>query len=700
MLKEIFMSEVGVEYRNNLAVITIDSPPVNALSQPVRSGIVAAMKAIKLNNDVEAVVLVCAGRTFCAGADIREFSKPALSPHLSDVIFCVERSEIPVVAAMHGTALGGGLELAMGCHFRVVDPKAQVGLPEVTLGLLPGAMGTQRLPRLIGVENALDMMISGRPVDAKTALSLGIADQLIEDEVLLNGAIAFVNKLLAEGKPIRRVRDLIVDPVSADFFDEYRKKIAFKTRGLISPEKIICSVESSIKMAFDEASIQERGFFSECKKSSQSKALRHIFFAERAVAKVPGISVEACRRQIDEISVIGAGTMGSGIAYTALRAGFKVTLIDSERSGLERGAEAIKGFFAHDVARRRIDDVGMKKGLARLQTTQNFDSAANSDLVIEAVFENMAIKKEVFRTLDKICRPGAILATNTSTLDVDQIAAATGRPEDVIGLHFFSPAHIMRLLEIVRGANTADDVLVTALALSKRLQKVGVVVGNCFGFVGNRMLHGYGREAQLLLLEGASPEQIDGALQEWGMAMGPHAVGDLAGLDVGYKIRQERADQSEDPCFYRIADMLSQAGRFGQKTGKGMYLYKPGSRAPVPDLEVQEMIDREAELLGVDQREISTKEITERCIYALIVEGSRILEEGISLRSADIDVVWTNGYGFPRYRGGPMHYADEIGVQRVYEAVCELRDRFGSTYWEVPTLLEDLGTTGRKFADL
>jgi 3-hydroxyacyl-CoA dehydrogenase len=658
------------------------------------------MEAIKLNNDVEAVVLVCAGRTFCAGADIREFSKPALSPHLSDVIFCVERSEIPVVAAMHGTALGGGLELAMGCHFRVVDPKAQVGLPEVTLGLLPGAMGTQRLPRLIGVENALDMMISGRPVDAKTALSLGIADQLIEDEVLLNGAIAFVNKLLAEGKPIRRVRDLIVDPVSADFFDEYRKKIAFKTRGLISPDKIIRSVESSIKMAFDEASIQERGFFSECKKSSQSKALRHIFFAERAVAKVPGISVEACRRQIDEISVIGAGTMGSGIAYTALRAGFKVTLIDSERSGLERGAEAIKGFFAHDVARRRIDDVGMKKGLARLQTTQNFDSAANSDLVIEAVFENMAIKKEVFRTLDKICRPGAILATNTSTLDVDQIAAATGRPEDVIGLHFFSPAHIMRLLEIVRGANTADDVLVTALALSKRLQKVGVVVGNCFGFVGNRMLHGYGREAQLLLLEGASPQQIDGALQEWGMAMGPHAVGDLAGLDVGYKIRQERADQSEDPCFYRIADMLSQAGRFGQKTGKGMYLYKPGSRAPVPDLEVQEMIDREAELLGVDQREISTKEITERCIYALIVEGSRILEEGISLRSADIDVVWTNGYGFPRYRGGPMHYADEIGVQRVYEAVCELRDRFGSTYWEVPTLLEDLGTTGRKFADL
>ena len=694
------MSEVGVEYRNNLAVITIDSPPVNALSQPVRSGVIAAMEAIKLNHNVEAIVLICAGRTFCAGADIREFSKPPLSPHLSDVVSCIECTEIPVVVAMHGTALGGGLELAMGCHYRVAHPKAQVGLPEVTLGLLPGAMGTQRLPRLIGVENALDMMISGKPVNAKTALSLGIVDHLIEDKLLLDGAIAYANKLLAEGKPVRRVRDLVVDPVSAGFFDKYRKKIAVKTRGLISPEKIICSVESSIEMPFDEAVIQERSFFNECKISLQSKALRHIFFAERAVAKVPGISAEASQRQINEVSVIGAGTMGAGIAYSALRVGFKVTLIDSEKSGLKRGSEAIKDFFEHDAARGRIDDAGMNKGLARLQTTQNFDAAANSDLVIEAVFENMAIKKEVFRTLDKICRPGAILATNTSTLDVDQIAAATGRPEDVIGLHFFSPAHIMRLLEIVRGANTADDVLVTALALSKRLQKVGVVVGNCFGFVGNRMLHGYGREAQFLLLEGASPEQIDGALQEWGMAMGPHAVGDLAGLDVGYKIRQERTDQPEDPCFYRIADMLSQAGRFGQKTGKGMYLYKPDSRAPVSDLEVQEMIDREAELLGVEQREISTKEITERCIYALIVEGSRILEEGISPRSADIDVVWTNGYGFPRYRGGPMHYADEIGVQQVYEAVCELRDRFGSTYWEVPTLLEDLGTTGKKFADL
>ena len=694
------MSNVSVEYRNNLSIVTIESPPVNALSQSVRSGLVTELEAIKINNDVEAIVLICVGRTFCAGADIREFNKPPLSPHLSDVISCIENSDVPVIAAMHGTALGGGLELAMGCHFRVASPKAYVGLPEVTLGLLPGAMGTQRLPRLIGVKNALDMMISGKPVNAKTALSLGILDQLITDESLLDGAIAFANKLLIEGRPIRRVRDLTVDPVSVGFFDDYRKKIAVKTRGLISPEKIICSVESSIEMPFDEAVVQERDFFSECKKSSQSKALRHVFFAERAVAKIPGISAEASQRQIDEVSVIGAGTMGAGIAYSALRAGFKVILIDSERSGLQRGKESIKGLFEHDVARRRIDDAGMNEGLERLQTTQSFEAVANSDLLIEAVFENMAIKKEVFRTLDKFCRPGAILATNTSTLDIDEIAAATDRPEDVIGLHFFSPAHIMRLLEIVRGAKTADDVLLTALALSKQLQKIGVVVGNCFGFVGNRMLHGYGREAQLLLLEGAPPEKVDGVLQEWGMAMGPHAVFDLAGLDVGYKIRQERTDQPEDPLFYRIADMLSEMGRFGQKTSKGMYLYDSGSRVPVPDPEVQVMISREAELLGVEQREISEQEIIERCIYALILEGSRILEEGISPRFTDIDVVWTNGYGFPRYRGGPMHYADEIGVQRVYEAICELRDRFGSLYWEVPKLLENLGTTDGKFADL
>ncbi|MBH98861.1 MAG: 3-hydroxyacyl-CoA dehydrogenase [Rhodospirillaceae bacterium] len=694
------MGEVSIDFRDQLALITIDNPPVNALSQAVRSGLIDAIEEIELKNKSEIIILICGGRTFCAGADIREFSKPVLSPHLSEVITRIEACEIPIVAVIHGTALGGGLELAMGCHFRVADPKAKVGLPEVNLGLLPGAMGTQRLPRLIGVKHSLDMMISGKPVDANTALSLGILDQLIEEHPLLDGAISYANDLLNKGIPIRRVRDLIVEPVSVKFFDEYREKIAYKTRGLISPEKIIRCVQSSIEMDFDEAASQERYFFKECMTSPQSKALRHIFFAERAVTKLPDISSDVSQRAIKKVAVIGAGTMGSGIAYSALRAGYGVTLLDNEASGLDRGENSITGFFEHDVLRKRINESGMKEGLERLQTTQDFDSIANVDLVIEAVFENMAIKKDVFQKLDSICRDGAILATNTSTLDIDQIASVTKRPEDVVGLLFFSPAHIMRLLEIVRGDRTEDDVLVTALSFAKRLRKVGVVVGNCFGFVGNRMLHGYGREAQLLLLEGAPPEHIDVSLQNWGMAMGPHAVGDLAGLDVGYKIRQERTDQPDDPCFYRVADVLSEAGRFGHKTGKGMYLYESGSRSPIPDPEVQALIKREAELLGVQQREINSDEIIERCIYALILEGTRILEEKISPRSADIDVVWTNGYGFPRFRGGPMHYADEIGVRRVYEGICKLRDRFGPMYWEVPALLEELAAKDGKFSGL
>jgi len=694
------MTEVNVELRGDLAIITIDNPPVNALSQPVRSGVAAAMEEVDGNEAVKAVVLACAGRTFCAGADIREFAKAPLPPLLFEVIARIEASAKPVVAALHGTALGGGFELAMGCHYRVGLPDARVGLPEVTLGLLPGATGTQRLPRLIGAERALDMMISGKPIDAIAAHAAGIVDRLIEEGDLLEGAIAFANELVAEGKGPRRVRDRVVAPVATGFFDDYRKKIERRTRGLMSPEKIIRSVQASIEMPFDEAAAQERALFAECKVSPQSAALRHAFFAERAASKVPGISAEASPRELKRVAVIGAGTMGAGIAYSCLGAGFEVALLDNDDAGLARGRETIVGYYEGGVSRGRVSESDMTAGLARLTTTRDYDVAVDVDLVIEAVFENMAIKEEVFGKLDRVCRPGAILATNTSTLDVDQIAAATCRPEDVIGLHFFSPAHIMRLLEIVRGAATADDVIVTALSLAKRLRKVGVVVGNCFGFVGNRMLYGYGRESQLLPLEGAAPEYIDGVLQEWGMAMGPHAVGDLAGLDVGYKVRQERTDLPDDPRFYRIASLLAEAGRFGQKTGKGTYLYESGSRTPRPDPEVRALIAREAEALGVEQREIGAQEIVERCIYALVVEGARILEEGISPRASDIDVVWIDGYGFPRHRGGPMHYADAIGIENVYEAVCGFRDRFGPLYWDVPKLLEDLGTSGGKFADL
>ncbi len=693
------MSDVNVELRDGLAVITVDNPPVNALSQAVRSGLVAAVERAEAE-DAKAIVLICSGRTFIAGADIREFGKPPQPPYLPDVIARIEASERPVIAALHGTALGGGFELAMGCHYRVARPDARVGLPEVNLGLLPGASGTQRLPRLVGAERALDMIISGKPIGARDALQAGIVDRLVENGELLDGAIAFARELIEEGSGPRRVRDLGVEAVEPGFFAEYRQKIARKTRGLISPEKIIRCVQASIETPFDEAVAQERAEFLECMASPQSAALRHVFFAERQVTKVPGLSEDATPREIKRVAVIGAGTMGAGIAYSCLSAGFDVALLDNDEVGLSRGRKTIAGLYEGGISRGRVSEADMAAGLERLAITQDYDAVSDVDLVIEAVFESMAIKEDVFGRLDQVCRPGAILATNTSTLDLDRIAAATERPQDVIGLHFFSPAHIMRLIEIVRGAQTADDVIVTALSLAKRLRKLGVVVGNCFGFVGNRMLHGYGRESQLLLLEGATPEDIDKALQDWGMAMGPHAVGDLAGLDVGYKVRQERTDLPDDPRFYRIANVLVEAGRFGQKTGKGMYLYESGSRKPLPDPEVQALIAREAAALDVEQREIGAEEIVERCIYALVVEGARILEDGISPRSSDVDIVWINGYGFPRYRGGPMHYADTVGVDRVYAAVLGFRERFGPLYWEMPKLLEDLSKAGGKFADL
>ena len=694
------MSVVSVETRDNLAIVTIDNPPVNALSQAVRAGIVSALDEAE-GAGAEAVVLHCAGRTFVAGADISEFGKPLKPPWLPEVIARIEACGPPVVAALHGTTLGGGLELALGCHYRIAVPTARVGFPEVHLGLIPGAGGTQRLPRLVGVEHALDMMISGKPVNAAEAAGMGIVDRLAESGKLLDEAMNFAGELAAGGEPPRLIRGLSVEPVHPEFFAEYRKRIARKTRGLLSPERIVRCVEASLHVPIDRALKEEREHFFECMASPQSSALRHLFFAERqAVKPPPGVSTGSEAPEIRRIAVIGAGTMGAGIAYSCLGAGFQVTVLDNDEAGLARGRKNIEGLYEGGVARGKVSRQKAEDGLGRLTTSQDYVAVAQADLVIEAVFESMAIKQEVFARLDRVCGPDAILATNTSTLDVDRIAAATDRPGKVIGTHFFSPAHIMRLVEIVRGAETEDSVIVAGLALAKRLRKVGVVVGNCFGFVGNRMLYGYGRESQLLLLEGAAPERIDGALQDWGMAMGPHAVGDLAGLDVGYSVRRERTDLPDDPRFYRMVDVLVEAGRLGRKTGKGMYRYEPGSRVPVPDPEVEAWIAREAEALGIERRTIGEQEIVERCIYALIVEGARILEEGIASRSGDIDVVWVNGYGFPRYRGGPMHYADTIGVDKVYARVCEFRDRFGPMYWEVPELLEDLGRHGGKFADL
>lgn len=693
------MSPVSTSTKDGIAVITINNPPVNALSHAVREGLQTAVETCDGDDAVKAIVLICEGRTFIAGADIREFGQPPQAPHLPDVVNRIEACGKPVIAAIHGTALGGGLEVAMGCHFRIARPDAAVGLPEVKLGLLPGATGTQRLPRLTDVKTALDMMIAGDPLPAAQAFQAGIIDRLADGD-LLDGALQYAQDLVAANVAPRRTRDLPVTPVAENFFADYRQSIVRKTRGLFAPQQIVTCVENALRLSFDEAVAEERRLFAECRNSPQSAGLRHAFFAEREAARVPGLGRDTPTRPLQSAAIIGAGTMGAGIAYACINAGMQVFLLDSDDAGLKRGTQTIEKLLAGGVERGKLDKAAAAACRQRLTTTSDYADLADVDIVIEAVFETMAIKKEVFGQLDAVCKPGAILATNTSTLDIDAIASATGRPKDVIGLHFFSPAHIMKLLEIVRGSHTADDVIATSLTLARRLGKIGVVVGNCFGFVGNRMLYSYGRENQLMLLEGAAPESIDKALHDWGMAMGPNAVGDLAGLDVGYKVRQERTDLPDDPRFYRVANKLAEMGRYGQKTGKGMYLYEAGSRQPIPDPLVHDLIKAEADALGIEQRDISAEEIVERCIYGLIVEGTRILQDGIASRPGDIDVIWMYGYGFPRHRGGPMHYADSIGLDKVYARVCEFRDRFGPMYWEPPALLRELAESGRSFADL
>ena len=693
-------SPVALEIRDDVALIVIDNPPVNALSHAVRAGVCDALARALEDDAVAAVVLVCAGRTFMAGADIKEFGRPPVAPSLRDMLAALDASTKPTTAAIHGTALGGGFETALCCHYRVAVSSAKVGLPESQLGLLPGAGGTQRLPRLVGARKALDMMIGGRPISAVAGHGLGIVDRVIDGGDVAEAAVAFARERVAAHARPMRVRDLPVESVDSGFFAAYREGMARRTRGFEAPERIVRCVEAAASQPFDAGMQVERELFEACLASTQSAAMRHVFFAERAAGKVPGLDPEAAPRAVNEVAVVGAGTMGAGIALACLDAGLPVTLLDSSADALARGAAGVHKILDAQVAKDRIDASTRDARLDLLETSEDFEAVANADLVIEAVFETMAIKERVFARLDGACKPGAILATNTSTLDVDRIAAATRRPEDVIGLHFFSPAHVMRLLEIVRGARTDDAVIATSLAFAKAIGKLGVVVGNCFGFVGNRMLYGYGRESQMLLLEGASPQQIDAALTDWGMAMGPNAVGDLAGLDVGYKVRQERTDRPDDPCYYRVSDMLAERGRFGQKTGAGIYRYEAGSRVPLPDPEVEAMIAAEAARLGVTRRTIDDAEIVARCIDALTVEGARILEDGIATRAGDIDVIWTNGYGFPRYRGGPMFSADTEGIAAVCERVRDFAARFGEEYWRLPKLLERLAADGGRFADL
>lgn len=697
------MSEpVTCKQHDSVLLITIDNPPVNALSAAVRLGLSKAFAVAEQEPTVKAVVLRCAGRTFIAGADITEFGKPMQPPALPEVLGQIDTFTKPVVAALHGTALGGGFETALTCHYRIAEASARVGLPEVKLGLLPGSGGTQRLPRLIDVKSALDMIVSGRQVAAPEAMALGAIDRIAEGD-LTEQAMAYARELVDNSAPLRRCSDMAVNTadIGATFFAEYRTQVAKQQRGLEAPQACIEAIEIATTLPFAEGLKKERELFLERMASSESAALRHVFFAERQAPVVTDLPRDTPKREIRRVGIIGAGTMGSGIAINFLNAGIPVTLLEMKSEALERGIKTIQAYYDDRKAKGRMSEEKANACFARLAGTLDYADFNDVDLAIEAVFENMAVKHEVFAKLDEVCKPGAILATNTSYLDVNQIAAATSRPQDVLGLHFFSPAHVMRLLEVVRADKTADDVLATAMKLLGTIGKVGVVSGVCDGFIGNRMLKGYGREAGILLLEGASPSQIDSTMNRFGMAMGPMAMGDLAGLDIGSRAREERRQRGEtvSPTDGAVADRLVEMGRLGQKSGKGYYRYEAGSRKPILDPEVDTVIEQAAKQLGIERRDISEEEILQRLIYPLINEAAKILEEGIAQRPSDIDVVWINGYGFPTYRGGPMHYADSIGLASILTTIKQYQQRYGDT-WQAAPLLERLVQEGKRFSDL
>jgi len=689
---------VSYERVENIVVITIDNPPVNAMSVAVRQGLWELIEQFIADDEARSTVLMCAGRTFIAGADITEFDKPMMDPWLPELITKIEQSPKLIVAAIHGTALGGGLETAMGCHYRCALATAKVGLPEVNLGLLPGAGGTQRLPRLAGVKQALDMMLSGKTISAKNAKDCGIIDEIIEGD-LREGAITYSRRLLEDETTPRRTSAMVVEKSDIDrnFFVEKEKKIAQQWRGFFSPGKIVKCVEAAVNLPFDEAMILERKLFDECKASIHSKAQLYLFFAERTVAKIPDVPKDTAVREINKVAIIGAGTMGGGVAMNFVNVGIPVTLMEIEQQALDRGIANIRKNYEGSVKKGRMTAAQLEQCMGLIHGALDYDAITDADLVIEAVFENMAIKKEVFKKLDEVCRPGAILATNTSTLDVDDIAASTTRPEDVIGLHFFAPANVMKLLEIVRGAKTTKDVIATAMAMAKRIRKTGVLSGVCFGFIGNRMFFPYIREAQMMMLEGIAPERIDQVAYDWGMAMSPNAVVDLSGVDVFAKIIQEWHGRPDDPVYCRMNIVLNEMGRLGQKTGAGIFKYD--GRKPTPDPEVVEIARNEAVHFGIEQRDISDQEILERLLYSMINEGALILEEGIALRASDIDVVFISGYGLPRYRGGPMFYADTVGIKNVYNGICKYRDRFGDQYWTPAPLLEQLLSADKTFSD-
>jgi 3-hydroxyacyl-CoA dehydrogenase len=687
---------VKLERHDVIAVVTVNSPPVNALSAAVRRGIFDCIKTAAADPEVQAIVLTCAGRTFIAGADITEFGKPPQSPGLNEVIAEIENCGKPVIAAIHGTALGGGLEVALGCHFRVATKDAKLGLPEVKLGLLPGAGGTQRLPRAVGPELGVKMVVTGDPIGAEAALKNGLIEEIVEGPA--SGGEAFARKVIAEKRPLHILRNddskLAAAKADRSIFTKAAAEANKKNRGLDAPLACAEAVSWTLDLPFDEALKKERESFLRLVAGDQSKAQRYAFFSEREAAKVQNVPEGTKPRPIERVAVIGAGTMGGGIAMSFLNAGIPVTLIETGEEQLKRGMGIMQKNYEATAARGGIPADAPAKRMALCTGVVGLENVKDADLIIEAVFETMAIKKEVFTAIDAYAKPGAVLASNTSYLNIDEIAKVTKRPQDVLGMHFFSPANVMKLCEIVRADKTAPDALMTAVAVARKIAKVPAVVGVSDGFVGNRMLAARSKQSEKLLYEGALPQQVDAVVTKFGMPMGPFAMGDLAGLDIGWRSRQDRGIKSP------IADGLYEAGRHGQKTGKGYYKYEAGSRAAIPDPEVEKLIDDTCKSLGLTRRIVGDEEILERMMYPMINEGARILEEKVAARPSDIDVIWLYGYGWPIYRGGPMFYADSVGLKHIAERLSYYAKATNDPSLEPCALLKRLADEGKTFASL
>lgn len=685
---------VSLEKKDEIGMLVIDNPPVNALGFPVRKGMADGIEMAMADDAIKAIVVICKGRTFCAGADIREFGKPPLEPHLPDVLNVFDACKKPIVAAIHGTAFGGGLEIALSSHFRIAVATAQFGLPEVKLGLLPGAGGTQRLPRLIGPEKALPMIATGNPIGADKALKDGIIDEIVDGD-LAEEALAFAKKVLAEKRPLRQVSAMTekIDEArdKPEIFADFRKQLARRARGFEAPEACVKTVEAAVSMPFEEGCAYERKLFGELMKGSQSAAQRYYFFAERQVAKIPDIPKDTPLIDIKKVGIVGAGTMGGGITMNFVNAGIPVTLVEVKQEFLDRGLGIIKKNYDISASKGRLTAEEVDKRMELINGTTNLEDLGDVDLVIEAVFENMDLKKEIFTKLDGICKEGAILATNTSYLNVNEIATTTKRSEYVLGLHFFSPANVMRLLEIVRAEKTSKAVLATSLAIAKKIKKIAVMVGVCHGFAGNRMFAQRRRESESLILQGALPAQVDKVVYEFGFPMGPFVLYDLIGNDLGWSKETSKSST--------IRELLCEDGRFGLKAGKGYYNYDKGSRVPKQAPEIDQMIIDFSEKQGYTRREISDEEILQRCIYPIINEGAKILEEKIAVRPSDLDVIWVNGYGWPVYRGGPMFYADLVGLDKILAAMQKFQAKYGDDFKPAP-LLEKLVAKGKGFSSL